>query len=78
MDRAYTIEPRYLIFSRSAPHPAFLPGTFVHRVEVTHDSKSPRPLRGRLHFKGFAVYDDANSRLLRLFVYQEPGHALLE
>lgn len=71
-------QPRYLVYSRSEPHPYLLPGQFVHRVEVRHDPTSPRPLRGSRHFKGYALYDAATNQLVRLFVFIEPGHTFTE
>ncbi len=72
------VEPRYLVFSRSEPRPYHLPEMYVHRVEVIHDDTSPRPQLGRRQYEGYAVYDVARNRLVRLFVYQEPEHVLTE
>ena len=72
------VEPRYLVFSRSEPRPYHLPEMYVQRVEVIHDDTSPRPQLGRRQYEGYAVYDVARNRLVRLFVYQEPEHALSE
>ena len=72
------VQPRYLVFSRSEPRPYHLPEMYVHRVEVIHDDTSPRRHLGRRQYEGYAVYDVARNRLVRLFVYQEPEHVLSE
>ena len=71
------VQPRYFVYSRSETDSSFLPGLHVHRVEVNHDDTSPRPLRGPLHYEGFAVYDVEKRKLVRLLVFIEPEHLLM-